>query len=401
MRNGFFLGLTMMALLPLIGGGCASFSQNKKAAVQRYEVATARAKLPLAREFYENNKPDDALKVLNHCLAVDPDNAQANLLMGEIQLSQGRNGIARQYLNKAVEQEDSLHQAWAWLGVIALEAQNPKQAVDYQSKALQRDPLNLEYILSLSETYSVLGQYDLADKLLGEKVRALPGQSKLLVAQASIRNRSGDLPGAIQQYRRALVLDEHSPEIMEALGYCYITQENWPAAMDMFDRVTEKYEGSRKTACLQMLAMCAMNGGQYGRAVRYYDKLILEQRDNPELWLKMGYAALGAHDSKRAGVCARRALDLRPAWDKATALQGCAQYMENDFARAVETFRWITSSKETGGFAWLMMGRCYQQLGQTDKAEAAYKTAASLNPDSKLVSMLTPSETTASKTEKP
>jgi len=35
-----------------------------------------------------------------------------------------------------------------------------------------------------------------------------------------------------------------------------------------------------------------------------------------------------------------------------------------------------------------MTGRCYQQLGQTIRARRAYEKAASLNPESELLSLL-------------
>ena len=202
-------------------------------------------------------------------------------------------------------------------------------------------------------------------------------------------------------YRQILVLNPDNVEVKEALAYCYIAAQDWSSALDLFDQVVKTYDGPRKKAGLEMMAMCAINSGQYGRAIKYYDRLSVDNRDDPQVWLNMGQAALGANDPKRAAGCARRALDLRPAWDKAVALQGCAQYMDNDYSAALSTFRGITSSKELGGFAWLMIGRCFQQTGDTAQAETALKTAASLNPDSKLVALLAESGKKNSAIENP
>ena len=144
-------------------GGCASHQQSKDAARQRFEQTTARAKIPMAREFFENGKTDEAVTILTDCLRMDPDNPQAHLLMGEVQISLGRNDVARAHLLKAVELQDQLHAAWSWLGVIALEAKQPQQAIDYQRKALERDPLNVDYILNLAETTVSLEALDEAE----------------------------------------------------------------------------------------------------------------------------------------------------------------------------------------------------------------------------------------------
>ncbi len=381
--------------------GCASFRENKQAAHQRYDQTTSRAKVPLARELFTSGKTDEAFMVLSDCLRQDPDNAQAHLLMGQIQLSLGRNEIAKRHFLKTVELQDQIHSAWAWLGVIALEGKQPQQALEYQKKALERDPLNVDYILNVAETHAALNDFDAADLLLSEKYRQLPSDQRLMTAAANMKNRRGDRTGAIQLYRQVLALNPANKEVQEALAYCYMSAQDWSSALDWFDRIVNTYDNERRTACLQMMATCAMNSGQYGRAVRYYDRLSVDQRNDPQIWLNMGRAALGANDARRASACAQRALDLRPAWDKAVALRGSAQYVEKEYSAAISSFRSITSSKELGGFAWLMLGRCYQQTGDSAQAEAAMKIAASLNPDSKLVALLAESGKNKSMIENP
>jgi Tfp pilus assembly protein PilF len=87
--------------------------------------------------------------------------------------------------------------------------------------------------------------------------------------------------------------------------------------------------------------------------------------------------------------CARRALSLRPGCAQAIALIGCAQYAKGNYGAAAESFEKIVSDKKTAGFSWLMMARCYEQLGQTGKAERAYKRAMEICPDSQLGDFLT------------
>ena len=189
-------------------------------------------------------------------------------------------------------------------------------------------------------------------------------------------------------YNQALLLDPSDTTIAESLGYCYITEQDYNQAAAMFEKVVAQATGDRKAACLQLLAICSMNAGQYGRAVGYYDKLSVDQRDDEHVWLRMGQAALGAGAAGRAAACAARALALRPGWEDAIALQGCAQYLSNDYDAAIQTFSRVIGSKKMGGFAWLMSGRCYQQLGQHDLADRAYENASRLNPESKLTNLL-------------
>ncbi len=377
------------AVLLLTCAGCNSYEQKKQAARLRFDQAMSQAKIPLAWSLFEEGNIEDARQTIIGCLHAEPDNALANLLMGQIELVQGRLSSAERYLLTATEQNGNLHQGWAYLGVIAQENKQLAAAMIYHRKALELEPLNVDYIMSVAETYAMEGQYDQALSLLEEKSRFIPSQTRLKIAAADIKHRKGDIIGAIELYQRALLNNPDNTEVMESLGYCYVMRQQWTEAVEIFEKLVEKSSGARKTANTQLLAMCCMNDGKYGRAVTYYDKLSVAQRDDASLWLQMGQAALGSNSAARAIACAERALVLRPGWDEATALKGSARYLATDYTGAIETFNEIISSREIGPFARLMIGRCYQQLGQLTLAQRAYESAAKLNPDSKLVSLLT------------
>jgi len=380
--------IVTLAVLCAMAAGCHTYEQKREQARLRFEKATAKAKLPLAREFFESDRIEEAHKTARECLDADPDDPQANLLMGQIELSLGRLDAADACFLKAVEIDPKLHQGWSHLGAVAQDRKQAASAFEYHLKALDIQPLNAEYILLVAQGHAAAGRYDQAVALLEEKARYLPGEVRLKVAAADIRHRLGDLPGAMAAYRQALGIDADNMEVMESLGYCYITKELWSEAAEMFETLADRSTEPRKSTYAQILALCTMNAGQYGKAVAYYDKLSVGRREDPALWLQMGRAALGSDAPDRALACAQRALTLRPAWEEAITLKGCAQYLNGDYAESVKTFRSIVGNKELGGFAWLMMGRSYQQLGDANQAQKAYETAAKLNPDSKLVALL-------------
>ncbi len=58
--------------------------------------------------------------------------------------------------------------------------------------------------------------------------------------------------------------------------------------------------------------------------------------------------------------------------------------MAKDYDGAVESFEKIAADEKNAGFSWLMRARCYEQLGETSKAERAYKKALEINPRSEL-----------------
>ncbi|MCK4960341.1 MAG: hypothetical protein KAT00_13095, partial [Planctomycetes bacterium] len=52
--------LLLTVCLLAIAGGCESYAEKKEAAYSRWHKATAQAKIPVARELFENNKLDEA-----------------------------------------------------------------------------------------------------------------------------------------------------------------------------------------------------------------------------------------------------------------------------------------------------------------------------------------------------
>jgi len=371
-----------------LSAGCETHAQRKEAAKLRWKKATAKAKLPVARGQIENGKLDEAEKTLRECLEVDTEVAEAHLLMGKVHLARARMTQASDSLHSAVELDENLDTAWYFLAVIAQQNRQSNKALEYYNKAMSLKPDNVNYIIAVAETYTARGQYDKALALLGSRSKLLPGSVELKVVSADVLNRLGETEQAIMLYNQALLLEPGDPDITEALAYCYIINKQWALSAEMFERLVTDPDNTRKADYLQLLALCCMNAGDYGKAVTYYDQLSITIRDDPELWLQMGQAALGADAANRAYACASRALSLRPAWSDAVALKACAQYLGADYTAAIKTFKRITSHKQIGAFAWTMTARCYQQLGQAARAKKAYEKAARLSPGSELLSML-------------
>ena len=379
--------ISLVSVLALFTG-CESYAEHKEAATIRWKKATAKAMIPVVRGQLENGRLDEAEKTLKECFEVDPEIAEAHLLMGKVHLARARMTQAADSLQSAVKLDENLDTAWYLLAVIAQQNRQSNKALEYYDKAMSLKPDNVDYIIAVTDTFAARGQYAQAITMLEAKSRLLPGSVELKVVLADVLNRCGNTEQAIMLYNRALLLKPGDPDITEALAYCYIIDKQWALSAEMFEKLIPHVDEARKTDYRKLLATCCMNAGDYGKAVTYYDQLSITNRDDAELWLQMGQAALGAGAANRAYACSARALSLRPAWPDAVALKACAQYLGADYTAAIKTFKGITSDKRIGAFAWTMTARCYQQLGQAARAKKAYEKAAHLSPGSELLSLL-------------
>jgi len=365
--------------------GCESQAQSKRAARQRWDKTSAQIKLTLAQQQYASGNYERAVKAVQECLSTDPNNAAARRLYGKLLLGNGRRDEAIGQLSFSLELDEKLHESWYWLGVAAEENRDYEKAYEHYNKALSLEPTNVDYILAVADVQIARNNHSQAVELLTRKMSALPRDVSLKVALAELMLRIGRNERALELYKQAMLMTGDDSNIAESLGFCLIFSGKWDEAAEIFDRLFEQCEDEhKKKLYLQVTALCSMNSAQYGRAAKCYSQLSVEERDNAEIWVKMGQAALGAGAAKKAFMYAQKALALQPGYSDAIALVGCAQYTNGDYAAAIKSFERIAADSKNGGFSWLMRARCYDQLSQSGKAERAYKRAREINPHSEL-----------------
>ena len=378
----------LIAVVSVLLVGCNDHAQKKLAAVRRWKTQSAVANLPVANDMLEKGDTDMAMQLTEKCLAVENENAQANLIKGKALYAQGKIAEAEDYIHRAVKYDSKLDEGWFLLGVLAQQNNEQHWALTYYDKAIAQAPANTEYIVAIAEVYASKGQYEKAIAVLEDKSRSMPLNKDLAVAQADLYLRSGNVKVAISIYKRVMVTNGQSPDVVAALGYCYVMDHQWAMASEIFEKLIKDASAQQKETYLELLAVISVNNTQYGKAVQYFDELSLSRREDADLWLKMGQAALGANASKRALACSKRALMLRSGWPDAIALKGCSQYLTGDYFKSIQTFEKIRGDEKLACFAWLMTGRSLRKIGEHERAELAFDKASALDPENDLVAFV-------------
>ncbi len=368
--------------------GCDSYKTTKQKAKDRWQLASAKAQVPVARDLMQRGEVDKAYETLKECLSVNPDSSEANLLMGQLLFAKGLYVDSARHFQKTLELSPQSHRAWYYLGVLAEQDSDYNNAVDCYKKSIEIEPAESEYIIALAQCYAIQDRHDAAVGFLKEKINAFPTAIKLKAEAADIMLRQGQTKEAISMYQKALYLAPENRKVQEALGYAFIVDKQWESAAGTFSSLAESTESPQNETYLQMAAMCSLNCDQFSMAAGALDKLSVNRRDDPEVWLKMGQAALGTNTPNRAYACAQRSLQLRPGWTRAILLEGCAQYLMRDYSSAFENFRNVTSQDPDNDLAWFLAGRCSQYLGNSRNAKMAFERLEKINPDSELLGLI-------------
>jgi len=380
-------GVLLAGLLTAVLGCNETHAEKKKAMVEQWEKSTASAQLPMIENMIEQGRIEEAKKAVTKSIEVDPESPQGYVLIGRIHAIEGRYDQARKAFETAVELDPESDQAWRFLGALATLEKDYEQALEHYKKALELMPANPEYLASIAEIYIEINQLEVALEVLERGLSMQPQNLQLMLLKARVHQQAGQTAQALRVYEQARIIHGDLPEVLEPAGYAYIAQRQYKNAAETFESLLKQYpqDDPRYHVTMRSLASCLFNSEQYGRALYWYDKLSVVYRDDADIRLSMAEAALATDDIPRAVYCATNALKVRPAWPKAYAVLGSAQYRQGCYRDSLNSFYKIADDDELGGFAWFMSGRCYQQLGQTRQANSAFEKAEQLDPENMLV----------------
>ncbi len=387
--------LLILAGVCSIWSGCAASGRTskKEQMLKAWEKSSIGPNLAAVRRLLEQGQVEEAKKLLAKSFQAEPDHPEANYLLARVHLAEGRLPAAQACLKKAVDGAPQMDEAWFALGLTALEQGRLEEAAESLGKAVELKPLQVEYILTLSHCYVRQGRIEQAVDLIETKRRTLPFDTDLLLTAADLAQRSSDGERAAALYKEALWRQGDNPRVLEAVGLHYMDRQLWVPAAELFEKLFLIQTGQeRRQMTLRWLSYCTLQAGRYAAALKWYDELSVLRRDDPQVWLEMGQAALGADLPDRALYCGQKALQLQPGLTEAQVVTACAFYLKNNYAEAVAVFQKVCHDSKWEAFGWWMSGLCYQRLGQNALARSAFEKASQLNPDSPLIRLFTEPE---------
>ena len=182
---------------------------------------------------------DEAARVYEDCLVVDPDQAGIFIILAEIHLALNRPAKAAEGYKKALAVEPRQADAQNNLGVILKSLDKPDEAEDCFNRALEINPDLAEARANLGEILRNRGELEKAGECL---VRALEIKPDLAPARALlglVRLDLGRVGEAVDCLRLSLSLDNTAPEVHYHLGSALMTLERYSEAVTAFQTVLE------------------------------------------------------------------------------------------------------------------------------------------------------------------
>jgi tetratricopeptide (TPR) repeat protein len=343
-------------------------------AVKSFQQAAAldprSAEIPaeLAGLYGRQNRIPEALEWAEAALKLDANNAEANRVLGIV------------YAGRARLDDESAAGNAAALEAARTAARHLEIA---RRRMVSPDP-SLEF--TLARLYLKTGQDEQAIATLRRLSEddSESGEPTALLAQAYVR--AGRADEAIRLLENAAATH---PEFYASLGELYEHEQRWTNAASAYERALAR--NPRNVELRTRLAVVLLSHGgsaEAGKATGILEEARkLSPTDTQVLYL-LTQAQRGAGKLDEAETTARQLRALAPAG--ASAAYALAQIYDEkqQYRRVVETLEPVArqAGTEAGGDARmtavvLMLGSAYEELGDFDRALAAFDRARALSPD--------------------
>jgi len=196
---------------------------------------------------------NQAVEELKIALIIIKDDINSLVGLGTAYLQLGKNDEAVKVLQKAIEIDPKNKRALTNLGlyyynegVTENKTEYYKKAVDLFEKVLEIDPGDVKVIQRLALAYEKIGKTDKAIEAYDKAIASFPNNPDLYFNKAALLYEKGEKEEAIKLFNKVI---EIAPDDQDALcnaGYTYIELENFKEALPLFERVVKLNPKNKK-----------------------------------------------------------------------------------------------------------------------------------------------------------
>ncbi|MGH7683636.1 MAG: tetratricopeptide repeat protein, partial [Vulcanimicrobiaceae bacterium] len=158
----------------------------------------------LANTYTDVGRAQDAVTLLQRCLALDPHTYFALVNIGEANIEIGNNDLARSYLERALKENRYRPEAYVDIGFIEDVDGRWKSAVTYYQKAIDVDPLWRDAYVNLGYDYKDQKLYNLAEAAFLKGLAVAPHDGRLAYMLGVTYGLQGKTQLARKEYQRAI-----------------------------------------------------------------------------------------------------------------------------------------------------------------------------------------------------
>ncbi|NLW87361.1 MAG: tetratricopeptide repeat protein [Planctomycetes bacterium] len=375
---------TAIPLVLLIGCGQPEMQDSKAEAFQRWNQTRSHMLASVGVEQLRSGQLNEAARSATDALALDSENAQARLLLGNVLIEQGHYLPAESALLKAVEQLPADPQAAYLLGVAQEKAGKLEAALASYKLSYVKDNRNLDAVMAAAEVLVALGRSAEAAAYIEAYLPLAQTDSGLHEVSARLAMMRGDYVKAVEDYQHASDIDSRNVRYREEMGRAQYQAGMYAQALETFNLLMSDHSYEPPAWMLTLAGDCLMIGGRAGDALCMYQQVCQLQVESAGAWCNVAKAALSAGDEQRAAISARQALSIDPSCIEATLVLAYAMIRQDDAPGAVEILSAACRAHPDSAVLQIVLGRALANCGRMNDAAQCYQIALNIEPQNNL-----------------
>ncbi|MEW6342585.1 MAG: tetratricopeptide repeat protein [Pseudomonadota bacterium] len=374
--------------------------------------AAIRSSLQKGRALLERGQPGEAQQLYRGVLAIDPDNAEALLLLGSACDQCGDALQAEKLFAQALRNERRYAWAFANHGLVLVKLGRYEAALVPLQEALRLDPRYApahvghgNALLGLERHAEAQAAYERALVIApvlaeawsnrGNALRALGRPADALISfdralalarhdYAVHTNRAhalrdlGRHEEALHSYRLALVIRPRVPELLSQCGLMLLALGRDAEALLSFEQALEVRPDDVDVLYQSCVALDLLHN--YDELLVRSDQILSRAPDHAAAWLGRANALQGLRRHAEAAGAYAEALSRAPDLHVALSNQGIALRMLERYAEALESYDDALHRSGANAHLLISRGHALQQLGRYDDALASYEAAVAVEP---------------------
>ena len=211
----------------------------------------------------------------------DKEIAEAQSLLGEALLREGRYQEAEGQLRSAAKHQPKWSRNYNLLGLISEQQEKFEDAMEYYRKAIECDIEDPEGYLNIATLYANMKKFKEADKFFAKALSLKKPTSTLYYNYALYCSGKGDTIRGIKYYKASIKLDPSNIQAINNLGAIYFQKNQFDKAIFYFE-ITLRLQ-PRSPQRMLNLAMAYLKNGNKNKAESMIKRAIAIDPDMPAL----------------------------------------------------------------------------------------------------------------------
>jgi tetratricopeptide (TPR) repeat protein len=246
----------------------------------------------------EEGAVEDARRLLTQALRYDPTLASALLALAQLEFSQGNAARARACTDQLIALCPDDAYAQAMLGNIALNEQHPEQALQAYTRASALGGDTPELIYNTGLAHLALGQGEAATQIFLAMLAEQPLNPRAWDALGCARSFLHDHSGAVEAFLQALQLDPEQNDSRDHLAQLLLETGNTQRAREVLEAAL--VQEPHRPGSLHLLGMAFIKLQDYPQAIACWEELLSHGHSATETYHLLADAYMRLGDATHA-----------------------------------------------------------------------------------------------------